>query len=80
MATYNLPSEWSLELCKVKEAWEITPPNPNGASFGEGIIIGHADTGWTNHPELLQGSNYLTSYPVSSNFFLPSTIPTGSSL
>tara|TARA_R110000744_G_scaffold221454_4_gene340421 strand:- start:4810 stop:6084 length:1275 start_codon:yes stop_codon:yes gene_type:complete len=77
MATYNLPSEWSLELCKVKEAWEITPPNPNGASFGEGIIIGHADTGWTNHPELLQGSNYLTSYPVSRNFFLPSTIPSG---
>ena len=43
--------EWSLELCRVKEAWALTPPTPHGRIKGEGIVIGHPDTGYTKHAE-----------------------------
>ena len=45
-------SEWSLQLCRVKEAWALTPPTPAGRSKGEGIVIGHPDTGYTRHAEI----------------------------
>jgi thermitase len=44
--------EWSLELCRVKEAWALTPPAPGGRTRGEGIVIGHPDTGYTRHEEI----------------------------
>ncbi len=44
--------EWSLELCRVREAWALTPPTPDGRSKGEGIVIGHPDTGYTRHAEI----------------------------
>ena len=44
--------EWSLELCRVKEGWALTPPTPQGRTRGEGIVIGHPDTGYTRHAEL----------------------------
>jgi len=49
-ATAN--TEWSLKLCRVKEAWALTPPTPAGRSKGEGIVIGHPDTGYTRHAEI----------------------------
>lgn len=45
-------SEWSLELCRVKQAWALTPPTPAGRSRGEGIVVGHPDTGYTQHAEI----------------------------
>ena len=44
--------EWSLELCRVKEAWALTPPTPQGRTRGEGIVVGHPDTGYTQHAEI----------------------------
>ncbi|BCS35921.1 hypothetical protein TBR22_A51560 [Luteitalea sp. TBR-22] len=44
--------EWSLALCRVKEAWALTPPTPEGRARGEGIVVGHPDTGYTRHAEL----------------------------
>lgn len=44
--------EWSLELCRVKQAWALAPPTPAGRSRGEGIVIGHPDTGYTRHAEI----------------------------
>jgi serine protease len=44
--------EWSLDLCGVKEAWALTPPTPQGRTRGEGIVIGHPDTGYTQHAEI----------------------------
>ena len=44
--------EWSLDLCRVKEAWALTPPTPAGRIKGEGIIVGHPDTGYTRHAEI----------------------------
>jgi thermitase len=45
-------TEWSLELCRVKEAWALTPPTPQGRIKGEGIVVGHPDTGYTRHAEI----------------------------
>lgn len=65
-------NEWPLKMCKVKEAWKLPlPAHGLGKSKGEGIIIVHPDTGWTEHPELLQGGRYLyTDYKVSRNFLV----------
>ena len=62
--------EWSLDRGRVKAAWDLIPPT-GGQTKGKGILIGHPDTGWTLHPELLRGDRYITDYPDSRNFFLP---------
>ncbi len=44
--------EWSLELMKVPEAWQHF--FPEGSKLpGEGIVIGHPDTGFQPNPEIL---------------------------
>jgi serine protease len=64
MATYDYAAtEWHLKQCNVKEAWE--------KSKGEGITIVHADTGWTEHPELIDTNRYFYSnYKESRNFLV----------
>jgi thermitase len=42
--------QWSLDAMRVTQAWAIAPPS--GLRFGQGITIGHIDTGYTDHPEL----------------------------
>lgn len=44
--------EWSLDVCRVRQAWALTPPTPAGRTHGEGIIVGHPDTGYTRHAEI----------------------------
>lgn len=44
--------EWSLQLCHVPQAWQLVPPTPSGRTHGEGIRIGHPDTGYTRHAEI----------------------------
>ena len=45
--------DWSLSLCKIQEAWRLAIPNAAiGKALGEGIVIGHPDTGYTRHPEI----------------------------
>jgi subtilisin family serine protease len=43
--------EWSLDLCRVKHAWALAPAS-GGRTRGEGIVIGHPDTGYTRHAEI----------------------------
>ena len=43
---------WSLKLCKVEETWELPLPDPSGKHQGEGIVIAHPDTGYTQHTEI----------------------------
>jgi subtilisin family serine protease len=45
---------WSLCLIDVPQAWKRTPPT-GGAQFGEGILVGHPDTGYVDHEELVPG-------------------------
>ncbi|MEA5573589.1 S8 family peptidase [Calothrix sp. UHCC 0171] len=50
--------DWSLRQLRVFEAWERFFPHPNQLP-GDGIIIGHPDTGYTPHPEII--NNLLTA-------------------
>lgn len=43
---------WCLKQLRVFEAWERYFPDPSKLP-GDGIIIAHPDTGYTNHPEIL---------------------------
>ncbi len=52
LACAETDPEWILKLCRVREAWALTPPTPDGRTKGEGIVIGHPDTGYTPHAEI----------------------------
>lgn len=52
------PNDWSLVLTNVLSAWRIPPP-AGGKQFGEGILVGHPDTGYTNHPEITSKGQIL---------------------
>ncbi len=43
--------DWSLALCNVQQAWALQPP-AGGKRRGEGIVVGHPDTGFTRHAEI----------------------------
>ena len=49
---------WAHKLCRVQQAWQLTPPQ-GGRSHGEGVVIGHPDTGYTDHPEIADASRLL---------------------
>jgi subtilisin family serine protease len=42
---------WSIEMIRAPEAWALAPP-AGGVQFGEGIVIGHPDTGYRPHEEI----------------------------
>ncbi len=46
--------EWSIKLCRLPEAWAYSSATGT-SSQGQGIPIAHADTGYTRHPELVNG-------------------------
>ncbi|PAX60549.1 S8 family peptidase [Brunnivagina elsteri] len=50
--------DWSLKQLRVFETWQRFFPDPNKLP-GHGIIIGHPDTGYTPHPEIV--NNLLTA-------------------
>jgi serine protease len=50
--------DWSLNQLRVFETWTRFFPDPNKLP-GHGIIIGHPDTGYTPHPEIID--NLLTA-------------------
>jgi serine protease len=45
------PHEWSLEMTNVVQAWAHHFTDPNKGP-GLGVVIGHPDTGYRNHPEI----------------------------
>jgi hypothetical protein len=47
----TLDLAWHLERARVSDAWSLAPP-AGGSRFGEGIVVGHPDTGWVVHDEL----------------------------
>ena len=61
--------EWSLDLAGIKRAWANHFP---GGDEGKGVIIGHPDTGYRNHPEIV--GNLLIS--EGFDFFRGDTDPT----
>jgi hypothetical protein len=47
----SLDHDWHLENTAVQQAWALAPP-AGGRKLGEGVRIGHPDTGWVVHDEL----------------------------
>jgi serine protease len=47
----SLPKTWNVENTHVLAAQTLAPA-PSGKQLGEGIVIGHPDTGWVVHDEL----------------------------
>ncbi len=45
--------EWAIKMIDAPEAWGMF--GPTGRLPGEGITIGHPDTGYTRHPEIWPG-------------------------
>ena len=45
--------EWAIKMIDAPEAWGMF--GPTGRLPGEGITIGHPDTGYTRHPEIFPG-------------------------
>jgi serine protease len=43
--------EWSVKACRAPQAWALVPP-PGGTGKGAGIVVGHPDTGYTEHTEI----------------------------
>jgi subtilase family protein len=46
---------WALRAVRAPGAWDLTPPE-GGLRHGRGVVIGQADTGYTDHPELQLGA------------------------
>ena len=47
----SLPPEWSLDAIRAREAWKKFFPHAENLP-GQGVVIGHPDTGYQDHPEL----------------------------
>jgi thermitase len=50
--------EWSLEHLRAREAWALF----GNRTPGEGVIVGHPDTGFTKHPEIWDESRLTSGY------------------
>lgn len=54
--------EWALSLCSIQDAWSLPlPDHGDGRRFGEGIVVGHPDTGYTQHPQIFDAARLLTT-------------------
>jgi thermitase len=51
--------DWGLAFTDVDQAWQLPPLTSAGRQYGEGILIGHPDTGYTLHPQLIDGGRVL---------------------
>ncbi|MFN2495362.1 MAG: S8 family serine peptidase [Pseudonocardiaceae bacterium] len=51
--------DWALRKIAAQRAWERALP-PGGSSRGRGVLIGHIDTGYTDHPDLERSALDLT--------------------
>jgi thermitase len=62
--------EWSLELSRITDAWDVAlPKHGHGKRYGEGICVGHPDTGYTPHPEIWEpGPNQRLRTDLGFNF------------
>ncbi len=53
--------EWGLEEAKVPQAWKYSENTRNAKLYGEGVLVGHPDSGYRTHRELEPNRLILTS-------------------
>jgi serine protease len=58
--------DWSLKQIRVFETWSRFFPDPNQLP-GNGITIGHPDTGYTEHPEIISNLLVTEAYDFLKN-------------
>jgi subtilisin family serine protease len=61
---------WARNAIRCDEAWKREPPQPAGRRFGEGIVVGHPDTGYTRHPAFgnnLEALNLVDDFDFIDN-------------
>lgn len=54
----NAQFGWEIAALELEDAWGLEPPE-TGKALGDGIIIGHPDTGYSDHPALPSTSSKL---------------------
>lgn len=59
--------EWSIVQVRAREAWSLSSP---GRAQGNGILVGHPDTGYTHHPEIWSddGAGNRVRYDLGYDF------------
>ena len=57
----SAPKAWALDAVRARDAWRLVPVAPHGRNRGQGIRIGHIDTGYSDHPELERAALDLES-------------------
>lgn len=50
--------QWHHSMCSIPSAWLLPRPS-GGKARGEGILIGHPDTGYSDHPEITDEERLL---------------------
>ena len=60
--------DWAIKHAKADKAWALTPKE-TGKKYGEDIYVLHPDTGYTNHPELIEGNRVSTGRTLDRCFF-----------
>jgi len=51
--------EWSVKMCRAREAWARSDAKPGAVARGAGIVVAHPDTGYTEHPEIFDPARLL---------------------
>lgn len=51
--------EWSVKMCRAREAWTRSETTPGAVPQGAGIVVAHPDTGYTEHPEIFDPARLL---------------------
>lgn len=54
----SLPTDWHLTAIKAYDAWKLASA-PSGKNEGEGVRIGHIDSGYSTHYELFDNDKFL---------------------
>lgn len=55
---------WPIRVMRCREAWALPPRSAGGRARGEGIVIGHPDSGYTYHRELADVLDLTRDYDV----------------
>ena len=63
--------DWAIKFSNFDDAWALIPSAAGGKQKGEGIYVVHPDTGYTEHPELLNGGRVSTDRTLDRCFIKP---------